>query len=73
MHLNPYGEYAVLMAASLADEWPSDRAGIERRTREFGMTMVFPEGPDDHAETRRVIDEWLRVVDAPTPRSARCY
>ena len=66
MHLNPYGEYAVLMAASLANDWPSDRAGIEQRTREFGMTIVFPGGPRDHDETRRVIDDWLRVVDAET-------
>ncbi|MFB7845007.1 CGNR zinc finger domain-containing protein [Microbacterium sp. NPDC056052] len=67
MHLNPYGEYAVLMAASLANDWPADRAGIEQRTRDFGMTMVFPAGPGDHADTRRVIDDWLRVVDAPAP------
>ncbi|MEV4775587.1 CGNR zinc finger domain-containing protein [Microbacterium sp. LTA6] len=64
MHLNPYGEYAVLMAASLANEWPADRDGIEERTREFGMTMAFPEASDDHARTREVIDEWLSVVDA---------
>jgi len=67
MHLNPYGEYAVLMAASLANDWPADRAGIEQRTRDFGMTMVFPAGPRDHADTRTVIDDWLRVVDAPAP------
>ncbi|GAA3668326.1 CGNR zinc finger domain-containing protein [Microbacterium marinilacus] len=64
MHLNPYGEYAVLLAASLANDWPDDRAGIERRAREFGMTMDFLENPDDHAQTRRVIDDWLEVVDA---------
>lgn len=68
MHLNPYGEYAVLMAASLAADWPQDRAGIEARTREFGMTLEFAESPDDHRRTRRVIDEWLGVVDAPGPR-----
>ncbi|PPH10313.1 hypothetical protein C5C56_07020 [Rathayibacter sp. AY1D1] len=67
MQLNPYGEYAVLLAASLANDWPSDREGIEARTREFGMTMAFESGPDDHARTRDVIDEWLEVVDAPTP------
>lgn len=65
MHLNPYGEYAVLLAASLANEWPRNRSGIVARTREFGMTMRFPEGPEDHVRTRAVIDEWLRVVDAP--------
>ncbi|GLU88703.1 CGNR zinc finger domain-containing protein [Agromyces sp. NBRC 114283] len=64
MHLNPYGEYAVLLAASLAGDWPDDRAGIEARTREFGMTMTFPVHADDHAGTRRVIDGWLEVVDA---------
>lgn len=67
MHLNPYGEYAVLLAASLANDWPGDRAGIEARTIEKGMTMRFPVASDDHIETRRVIDEWLRVVDATDP------
>ncbi|MFJ3405056.1 CGNR zinc finger domain-containing protein [Promicromonospora sp. NPDC090134] len=67
MHLNPYGEYAVLLAASLANDWPDDRAGIEARTREFGMTMEFREEPADHARSREVIDDWLRVVDAADP------
>ncbi|WOF21764.1 CGNR zinc finger domain-containing protein [Microbacterium betulae] len=68
MHLNPYGEYAVLLAASLADDWPDDREGIVDRTREFGMTMEFPTGTDDHARTRDVIDRWLAVVDAREER-----
>ena len=67
MHLNPYGTYAVQLAASLANDWPADRAGIEARTREFGMTMRFVEQPSDHAGTRAVIDDWLRVVDAGDP------
>jgi predicted RNA-binding Zn ribbon-like protein len=67
MHLNPYGEYAVVMAASLANDWPSDRAGIVARIREGGMTGRFLEAPDDHAQTRAVIDDWLEVVDAPDP------
>lgn len=64
MHLNPYGEYAVLLAASLANEWPDDRAGIEARTRDFGMTMDFREEPEDHERSRLVVDDWLLVVDA---------
>src|SRR5699024_4863851 len=64
MHLNPYGEYAVLLAASLANEWPTDRSGIVARTREFGMTMSFATGAGDHGHTRAVIDDWLKVVDA---------
>lgn len=67
MHLNPYGEYAVLLAASLADDWPESRAGIVSRTREFGMTMEFPERPTDHRQTNVVIERWLEVVDAETP------
>lgn len=68
MHLNPYGEYAVLLAASLANDWPGDRAAIVARTRDVGMTMGFPEAPDDHPRTRRVIDDWLTVVDAIDPK-----
>lgn len=41
MHLNPYGEYAVLLAASLANDWPESRDAIVERTRDFGMTMAF--------------------------------
>ncbi|UTX53671.1 CGNR zinc finger domain-containing protein [Leucobacter aridicollis] len=67
MHLNPYGTYAVLLAASLANDWPVDRSGIEERTREFGMTMRFAVDDGDHAAVRAVIDEWLRVVDAENP------
>ncbi|WP_417217699.1 CGNR zinc finger domain-containing protein [Arthrobacter sp.] len=64
MHLNPYGEYAVLLAASLANDWPADRDGIDDRMRTFGMTMAFPEAQEDHARTRGMIDDWLLVVDA---------
>lgn len=68
MHLNPYGEYAVLLAASLANDWPDDRDGIIDRVRECGMTMDFPTLPDDRLRTRAVIDDWLTVVDAEDPR-----
>ncbi|MBD7994326.1 CGNR zinc finger domain-containing protein [Arthrobacter sp. Sa2CUA1] len=65
MHLNPYGEYAVLLAASLANDWPGTRDGIVARTRDFGMTMAFSQTPADQREVRTVIDRWLAVVDAP--------
>lgn len=65
MQLNPYGEYAVLLAESLANNFPPEGAGILERTREFGMTMDFVVAPDDHLLVRRVIDDWLAVVDAP--------
>ncbi|WP_223622080.1 CGNR zinc finger domain-containing protein [Microbacterium sp. EST19A] len=65
MHLNPYGEYAVLLAASLANDWPETRAGIEERTLELGMTQTFPAAPDDHARIRVIVDDWLKIVDEP--------
>ncbi|APH45674.1 hypothetical protein BMW26_12475 [Microbacterium sp. 1.5R] len=67
MHLNPYGEYAVLLAASLADDFPADRPGIEERTLEMGMTMTFPPAADDRARVREVVDDWLTIVDARDP------
>ncbi|WP_413333455.1 CGNR zinc finger domain-containing protein [Brevibacterium sp. GP-SGM9] len=67
MQLNPYGEYAMLLAASLANDWPPDREEIESRTREFGMTMGFTRTPTEVADTRAVIDEWLAVVDTKDP------
>ena len=67
MHLNPYGEYAVLLAASLANDWPSSRGGVVTRTRDFGMTAEFPEAADDHQCVRDVIDDWLTVVDVTDP------
>lgn len=68
MHLNPYGEYAVLLAASLANDWPPDRDGIVSRTRDFGMTMQFARSRDDHSRSRRVIDEWLAIIDTEVAR-----
>lgn len=69
MHLNPYGEYAVLLAASLANDPPKNREDIVDRTREYGMTMTFSEGPDDPSGVRQVLQEWLRVVDAEDPHA----
>lgn len=69
MQLNPYGEYAVLLAESLANDWPTSTEGIEERTRDVGMTMPFIALPEHHKKVRRVIDEWLTVVDAPDERS----
>ncbi|MGO3151209.1 MAG: CGNR zinc finger domain-containing protein [Galactobacter sp.] len=64
MHLNPYGEYAVLLAASMANEPPTTGAEVHHRMRERGMTMDFPAHTDDLETTRAVIHEWLAVVDA---------
>lgn len=67
MHLNPYGEYAVLLAASLANDWPPARDGIVDRAREYGMTMTFGQSPEDHSQVGAVVDRWLEIVDAADP------
>ncbi|WP_046508308.1 CGNR zinc finger domain-containing protein [Streptomyces odonnellii] len=68
MHLNPYGEYAVLLAASLANDWPCDRAGVVDRARSFGMRMAFASARStDYAGVRSVIDRWLAIVDEEIP------
>jgi hypothetical protein len=69
MHLNPYGEYAVVFAASLANDWPPDREAIVARAREHGMTAAFPESDGDHPLVRTVVDEWLGIVDEPDPHA----
>ncbi|MFC4223722.1 CGNR zinc finger domain-containing protein [Lysinibacter cavernae] len=68
MQLNPYGEYAVLLAASLANDPPADRAEIIARTRTFGMTMSFVPEPGDHALVTAAVNDWLTVVDAADPQ-----
>ena len=62
MQLNPYGEYAVLLAASLANDWPSDREGIEARTREFGMTMAFAPADALRARIEAEVPRWRRLI-----------
>ncbi|MDJ0316901.1 CGNR zinc finger domain-containing protein [Arthrobacter antibioticus] len=67
MQLNPYGEYAVLLAASLANAFPDDRAGIVARARDIGMTIDFTAAANDYGLVRAIIDDWLTVVDARDP------
>lgn len=69
MHLNPYGEYAVVFAASLANDWPLDRESIVTRAHKHGMTAAIPESDADHPLVRSVVDEWLRIVDEPDPHA----
>lgn len=68
MHLNPYGEYAVLLAASLANDWPANRDGIVDRARDFDMQASFAHPrASDHADVRALIDRWLTIVDEHSP------
>lgn len=71
MHLNPYGEYAVLLAASLANDPPDSGAAVHARMREGGMTMDWPHLAEDLDRTRHVVADWLAVVDAEPSERAR--
>jgi predicted RNA-binding Zn ribbon-like protein len=70
MHLNPYGEYAVLLAASLANDPPTTGTEVHERMRECGMSMDFPDHSDDLEATAAVVREWLEVVDAEAEERA---
>lgn len=59
----------MLLAASLATDWPDDRSGVVARTRDFGMTMSFRERAGDHARSREAVDQWLGVVDATSEKA----
>ncbi|MEO6530989.1 MAG: CGNR zinc finger domain-containing protein [Specibacter sp.] len=57
-----------MLAAPLANDFPPDRAGVLERVREFGMTMDFTQAVDGHVLVRRVVENWLDTVDAPSHR-----
>ena len=54
----------MLLAQSLANDFPQDGAAIIERTRDFGMTMDFTAAPGDHGRVRGVMGDWLEIVDA---------
>ncbi|MFD7812248.1 CGNR zinc finger domain-containing protein [Streptomyces sp. NPDC059785] len=64
MHLNPYGEAAVKLAADLANDRPATAAGLADRCRAAGLAL---EGQATRADLDRILeglDAWERVVDA---------
>lgn len=68
MHLNPYDEYAVVLAASLANDWPASRSAIVDRAYAYGMQTPFAKArTTDYPEVRRVVDRWLAIVDERLP------
>ncbi|GAA1732229.1 CGNR zinc finger domain-containing protein [Nonomuraea bangladeshensis] len=63
MHLNPYGEDAVKLAADLANRRPATPAELAGRCREAGMVLERPVTPDDLVRVHAVLDAWEKVVD----------
>ncbi|WP_406675144.1 CGNR zinc finger domain-containing protein [Nonomuraea sp. N2-4H] len=65
MHLNPYGEDAVKLAASLANQRPSTPAELADRCRAFGLALESPVTAQDVERVHAVLDAWEQVVDTP--------
>ncbi|WP_225824468.1 CGNR zinc finger domain-containing protein [Streptomyces naphthomycinicus] len=68
MHLNPYGEDAVVLAAELANRRPVSAEELLDRCRAAGLRVDGPAGPADLARTNALLDAWEGVVDAADER-----
>src|SRR6478735_4720874 len=64
MHLNPYGEYAVLLAVDLLRDPPSTGAQLQTRCEEAGLTVDLPGTAADIDELADFLKQWVAVVDA---------
>lgn len=66
VHINPYGQDPVTLAAALAADPPSTPAELHERCVEAGLTVDVPVSAEDLTGTRAFLEEWLAVVDAAT-------
>ncbi|MEU6375561.1 CGNR zinc finger domain-containing protein [Streptomyces sp. NPDC046909] len=64
MHLNPYGEDAVNLAADLANRRPVSAEELAERCRAAGVALEGPATPEDLERTLAVLDAWEKVVDS---------
>ncbi|MBB3724648.1 CGNR zinc finger domain-containing protein [Nonomuraea dietziae] len=64
MHLNPYGEDAVNLAADLANRRPTSAEELADRCRSAGLVLESPVTSQDVDHVCAVLDEWEKVVDA---------
>lgn len=64
MQLNPYGEYAVVLAVDLANRRPRTAEELLERCTAAGVTFEAGTGAPDLAEVLDYLDDWCEVVDA---------
>ncbi|MEU8270778.1 CGNR zinc finger domain-containing protein [Sphaerisporangium sp. NPDC049002] len=64
MHLNPYGEDAVNLAAALANRRPETAAELAERCRAAGLMLEHPVTARDLDRVHAVLEAWEKVVDA---------
>ncbi len=65
MHLNPYGEDAVNLAADLANRRPAVPE-LADRCRAAGLVLESPATPQDLARTQDALEAWRRSSTPPT-------
>jgi predicted RNA-binding Zn ribbon-like protein len=64
VHINPYGEDAVLFAIALLRHPPATAAELESRCRAVELMIEQPVTDGDLHATREFLTSWLEVVDA---------
>lgn len=68
MHLNPYGEDVVNLAADLANRRPASAEELADRCRAAGLILKRPVTPQDLDHTQAALEAWEKVVDATNER-----
>ncbi|MFI0727635.1 CGNR zinc finger domain-containing protein [Streptomyces sp. NPDC021225] len=69
MHLNPYGEDAVNLAADLANRRPASAEELADRCRAAGLALERPVVPEDLDRALAALDAWEEAVDADDERT----
>ncbi|MEV0909044.1 CGNR zinc finger domain-containing protein [Streptomyces hokutonensis] len=64
MHLNPYGQDAVNLAADLVNRPPADAEELAARCRTAGLVLERPTTAEDLDRARYALESWEKVVDA---------
>ncbi|WP_329201999.1 CGNR zinc finger domain-containing protein [Streptomyces sp. NBC_01435] len=64
MHINPYGEDVVGLAADLANRRPASAEELAERCRAAGLVVDLPVTQQDLDRTQDVLDAWEKAVDA---------
>lgn len=64
MQLNPYGEYAVMLAVDLVNRRPRTAEELLDRCSAAGVTFEAGTGSPDLGEVLGFLDRWCQVVDA---------
>lgn len=65
MHINPYGQDPVRLAADLANRPPRTVDELAARCLDAGLSEEWVAGPADLDATRALLDRWTQVVDTP--------